>query len=235
GDAIGPGHESEPTTLPPTCQYWTHPLFLFRGKLEYHHGLGWEISKQEIADLSARLSRSVERRCNDYAPDGPYFASQGVPGPHRLLENTIESAWWSKHLSRTMAWLCGIGVVVAVILSLGALITAIAAHTDPATRTATSRIVTSVLMLVVSMGLVKLMFGYASFAKAAEKAEELAGARIAPDVTEREAIKVLHAYQIARTGSPPIPTYVWKCRRGKLNREWNNYRNGLIDDGKVQP
>src|SRR5262249_15583596 len=100
-----------------------------RRKLETLNSFGWEISNREMSDLIARCSSSVKKRVKREVTEEPYYASKEDPGPKRAVENVMESAWWSKHLSESMFWTCSVIIGCAIAGSLVALVVSILAVT----------------------------------------------------------------------------------------------------------
>ena len=117
------------------------------GNLEALNSFGWEISNREMSDLIARCSGSVKKRVKREVTEEPYFASKEEPGPKRAVENVMESAWWSKHLSESMFWTCSVIIGCAIAGSLVALVISILAITDHNTLGSVARIVTAVLLV----------------------------------------------------------------------------------------
>ena len=214
--------------------HWRRLAQELRRKLEYQDGFGWKVSQTDIANLNMQLTSTLEKLCDKRKANTPYFCSRQPVGANRALENTIESAWWSTHESRIMCWVCVRATIAAFVCSFVGLIAAILVDLDHDSLIATSRIVTSVFMLVISMGLVKLKLGFTSFMEAAKRAEDSAKSQLGkPGLLETDALKILNDYQVARVCSPSIPTCVWKRYRKKLTREWGTYREGLVQEGKI--
>lgn len=201
-----------------------------RRKLETLNSFGWEISNREMSDLFARCSGSVKRRVKREVSEEPYFASKEEPGPKRAAENVMESAWWSKHLSESMFWTCSAIIGIAIIGSLVALVVSVLAITDHNTLNSVARIVTSVLLLGLSCGLVRLAVGYYSFGQKAGQIEIQAEGLLTKKVIQVDAIKLLHEYQLARSSAPIIPERIWKWRRNELNALWSSYRQKNAED-----
>lgn len=196
-----------------------------RRKLDLLDGFGWEISNAEYSDLLARSPASVKKRTCGRPLSEPYFASTQQPGPTRALQNVSESGWWSKHLSEEMGQLCLVGLVGGVLGSVTLLIVAIHAITDRDALSAAARVVTTVLTLLLSVGLVKLMIGYYGFSKKAARSEEAAERLLeSRDTGQDDALKIVTEYHIARAGAPIIPTWLWKLRQAELSRLWEEYR-----------
>jgi hypothetical protein len=206
-----------------------------RRKLEMLNSFGWEISNREMPDLIARCSGSVKKRAKRETTAEPYFASTEEPGPKRGAENVMESAWWSKHLSESMFWTCTVIIGCAIVGSLAALIVSILAISDRATLDSVARIVTSVLLLVLSCGLVRLAVGYYTFSQKAGQIEVLADGLLQKKVILIDAVKVLHEYQLARSSAPIIPEWIWRWRRDELNALWSAYRQKNAEPPKAEP
>jgi hypothetical protein len=196
-----------------------------RRKLESLNSFGWEISNREMSDLIVRCSESVKKRVKREVTEEPYFASKERPGPKRAVENVMESAWWSKHLSEAMFWICTALIGCAIAGALVALVTSILAIADHSTLSSVARIVTSVLLLGLSCGLIRLAVGYYSFGQKAAQVEIQAEALLAKKVILIDAVKLLHEYQLARSSAPIIPEWIWRWRRDELNELWLAYRH----------
>ncbi len=201
-----------------------------RRKLEMLDSFGWEISDREMSDLRARCSGSVKRRVQREVTGEHYFASKEEPGPKRAAENVMESAWWSKHLSESMFRICSTVIGIAIIGSFVALVVSVLAITDHNTLSSVARIVTSVLLLGLSCGLVRLAVGYYSFGQKAGQIEIQAEGLLKKKVIQVDAIKLLHEYQLARSSAPIIPEWIWKSRRDELNALWSSYRQKNAED-----
>jgi hypothetical protein len=200
-----------------------------RRKLETLNSFGWEISNREMSDLIARCSSSVKKRVKREVTEEPYFASKEEPGPKRAVENVMESAWWSKHLSESMFWTCSVIIGCAIFGSLVALVGSILAITDHSTLSSVARIVTSVLLLSLSCGVVRLTVGYYGFSQKAAQIEVQAEALLVKKVAHNDAVKLLHEYQLARSSAPVIPEWIWRWRRDELNALWTAYRQKTED------
>jgi len=196
-----------------------------RRKLDMLDSFAWEITGREFSDLLARCSTSVKKCAGQQTRPEPYFASQERAGARRGLENVIESAWWSKHLSETMLWTCTAIVSLAVFGSIVMMIVSLLSITNQDILSAVARIVTSGLLLVVSMGLVRLAVGYHSFARTSEHVENQAETMLSKKrIGETDVVKLVHEYQLARAAAPIIPEWVWRWRRGELNALWTEFR-----------
>jgi hypothetical protein len=75
-------------------------------------GLGVAIDRTYIADWLAAKPKGFLADVSDTDVQGSEFDSGQTRGPLRVVKNTQESAWWSKHLSNRMV------VYLSVILLL---------------------------------------------------------------------------------------------------------------------
>jgi hypothetical protein len=197
-----------------------------RRQLEFADGLGWEIGAAEYSDLVLRCPSSVKKRARREGPAPQYFASALPAGPERAVENLSESAWWSKHLAESMRGICGLVVIATTLGSIVLLVVAIEGIQDRQALDAVARVVTSVLMLLFSLGLVRLVIAYHDFAVGAARAEEAALRSLTAGVPDEvNAVKMLHAYQMARAAGPLLPDWVWKWRQQELNELWKSLRS----------
>jgi hypothetical protein len=207
-----------------------------RRKLEMLDSFAWEISGRELSDLVARCSRSVKKAAKQQTSPEPYYASQEPPGPKRGVENVMESAWWSKHLSEAMFWICVSIISLAVVGSFAALIVSILSIANQAALVAIARVVTSVLLLTLSFGMIRLAVGYYSFAERAGRVEGQAESLLrGRRINQTDSIKLLHEYQLARSSAPIIPEWIWRWKRDELNALWSTYRQKSSDAQSPPP
>jgi len=205
----------------------------FRRKLDLQDGFGWHIPNTCLSDVLVRCSWWVKKRARTHPVTEPYFASTEPPGPVRALKNVSESAWWTKHLAERMTTICCNTVIIGVILSFVSLIMAIQATSTHTARVNVARIVTSLLMLFLSMGLIKLVIGYNGLSKNSASGES-AAERVLQGTALEElvAFKVMYDYHLSRAVGPIIPTWIWKLYRNELNKTWKEHRNGGDVGGK---
>jgi len=197
----------------------------FRRKLDQQDGFGWHIPPTELSDFLVRCSPSVKQRARNRVTAEQYFATAEPPGPRRALKNVSESAWWTKHLAGTMTIICWTTVIVGVIVSFGILIMAIQTTGTHAAQVNVARIVTAVLMLLLSMGIIKLAIGYSNLGKSSTRSEAAAERALETTPDELRAFKVMSDYHLSRAAGPIIPTWIWQLREKDLNQTWKELRN----------
>jgi uncharacterized membrane protein YkvI len=117
-----------------------------------------------------------------------------------------------------------IGLVLASVIVL---ILSIDTLSDFDTLTNVGRAVTAILMLVLSLGLIRLTVSYYHFSKRAEQTEREAKRQLGAGSNELEAVKTWHEYQVARAFAPLIPSIIWKRMNKDLNEAWLAYRSHI--------
>jgi hypothetical protein len=196
-----------------------------RRKLDQFDSFGWAIARNEYSDLLVRSPKSVKTAACQAGGDEPYFASKQLTGPHRAVENLQESSWWSKHLTEQMGHLCAVVLVVSALFAIGTLIVALHTSGSADTTDVISRVVTSLITLVLSLGTVRLMLGYYAFGRKAGRVEDSAERLLGTaNIEQIDAVKLMSEYHVARATAPVIPTWIWKAKREELNRLWNELR-----------
>jgi len=130
------------------------------------------------------------------------------------MQNVSESAWWTKHLSESMAHICTTALVLGVIGALVALIIALQTLREHTAQVNTARIVTGFLMLLLSTGLIKLILGYASLAKKAGSSEAAATRLLQQhDLEQLHAFRVMYEYHVDRAAGLIIRRGFGICAR----------------------
>ena len=214
------------TTAQPLAQWYSDRLKSTANsvlrKIELSKGLGWEISRREISDLLASTPNYVKRQVENTANlEEDYFSAQGPSSPQKLLQNLEESAWWTKHQARPMAWYTAILSCFVVGLAIIILVISLQSALNQTTANAIAKVTISVIAFVFSGGYIRLADDYNRLADAAEKAEGKAHAlRDKSNLSEGEAIKAAHDYYIARAGAPLLPEWLWKLKEKELNSLW---------------
>ena len=110
-------------------------------------------------------------------------------------------------------------MAISVIL----LVASVNAIHNPQKLANVGRVVTSVILLIFSLGLVRYSVGYFNFATSAGRIEESVKT-LAKPVEHSAILKLWQDYQLARASSPMLPSWLWKVREKKLNKLWTLYR-----------
>lgn len=197
-----------------------------RRKLDLQDGFGWKIEKDEYNDLLLRCSRHVKRIACDQKLDVPYFESKEAAGPKRALHNVRESAWWSEHLSEKMFIVICTATVVVTVVAVVSMIAVLASVNsglikDLSVYSKLARALTSFIMLIFSLSLIKLSISYYKFSKAAARCKESANIQLKRKVKNQDrAIILMYEYFIIRSASPVLPTWLWNWYRKELQESY---------------
>lgn len=200
-------------------------------KLEVADGLGIAPDRRGIADWLAGRPKGFIGDVNVDEIEGSEFDSRQPGGPLRVVENTLESAWWSKHESRRMVCYLSVLLTVVVVAALVALTTSISALKGVQTEQSgalvqnVGGIVCYVLVFILSINLLRLVMDFRAFEREAEGIlRRCKEALKSSDLADREALALMHDYQTARGSAPLLPTIVWRIHRKHLREQWVNYR-----------
>jgi hypothetical protein len=188
-------------------------------------GLGIRPSALVIADLCARVCLPESTK-PPYL--GSYYASQSEIGPKRLAEILLESAFWTKNLSRKtekiMWWVIAVSTIVIVSTAIAFLLWG--SHG--------TRLEDIAKILLISLGFwtvgdwAVLALKYRTLADSTESAlssiEKLV-VSTAPD--PNEALILLGEYNAALACGPVIPQMVYNHYQCRFNEAWRAAHPGL--------
>jgi len=136
-----------------------------------------------------------------------------------------ESAWWSKHIARRAASVYTITIVFLIIGSLVALIVTIETAQTYTAQLNIGRTITSTIMLVFSLNLLRTALGYYSYSQKAAKIEERAELLLSSKKIDLiEAIKLMNDYHLAHAEAPMNPGWLWSIKQEDFNELWKTYR-----------
>ena len=202
-------------------------------KVEMHNGLGWAITGREISEVFLSLSKSVKNRIKDSSIreiSKDYYSSKTPQSPKRLLENLVESAWLTKHQANRMSLYVAVFSIGLVFVTFFVLALALSTALNQATGENIAKVAISVFAFVFSGGYVRLAFEYGRYSRDAERLEERATSMLTEneDISEYQAIKLLHDYQIVRAGAPLLPDWLWRMMETELNELWLKYRQSEL-------
>ncbi|MGD0351814.1 MAG: hypothetical protein ABSB84_16075 [Verrucomicrobiota bacterium] len=190
------------------CFRWTSDEWKSEGewakrKLEMAEGFGEVVDNRDITNWLADRSETFLDDVRDEETQGSDFDSPEMPGARRALQNTEESAWWSKFLCRRMVFYLGfilglvlVTAVAALVFSIGALNTAEVKQSGAAIHKV-GGIICSVFIFVCSINVFRLLADYLTFARDADAI--LIRCVVLYDsqnLTERNACAIMHDYNL---------------------------------------
>ena len=166
-------------------------------KADMFDSFGWPITAKELADYGG--VKAFQQLDNHVV----YFESNEPTGPKRALENLEESTWWSEKLSREWWGIWLAIIVVLIITSVGTLLISLQFSLEQKEATDVSKVVTSVLSLLWSCGLIKLCMDFYKFANLSKRlTDKCYDCLNGNDLTEQGAVKLWHEYQLGRASAP---------------------------------
>lgn len=198
-------------------------------KHEFWDSLGWALSGRELSDLHATMPQKLRARLEAVGyEETTYFASGTPVSPRRLVENLMESSWWTWHLAKYHWKIITTVFVVVLILAIGILLTMLEAGFDVNTGQTASRIIATILAFLITGGYLRLSVEYYDLYREAEHVERKTESILKQDDIELdEAIALYTDYQFFRVSSPPILTRLWKHKRDTYNESWSQHRQNL--------
>jgi hypothetical protein len=189
-------------------------------KLDLCRSFDMAISSADKRDIASYLPKPLRKRFSDSELPDTYFTSSGPPGPRKAIENLVESAWYTRQQANMMVGVCIVLTVVVVGVALAALIFASNGVQSVATRTMISKVVTSWLLLIFSLGMFKHGWAYYKLAERSDRTYHAGEHLLRGEVTEADAVKQWYEYQIGRASSPLLPDWLWKLKQDDLNDSW---------------
>lgn len=188
---------------------------------EYCDGFGKPPSGPRLANLGVEFPKALKPEFDGLLILGITYDSSQPCGPRRALENLVESAWFSQHLSAACATILGYLFYGALSFSMWLLYVCATDLAGTPAGEAGAQGVAATLLFLISVGLYRNFSGYRSFSQRSEQADADARRMLsASDPDQRDAMRLIAEYQVARAGAPLIPTWVWKIQRNNLNRQW---------------
>ncbi|MBA3869517.1 MAG: hypothetical protein H0X30_10210 [Anaerolineae bacterium] len=196
-------------------------------KFEFYDGVGWAILPREKSEWLLTLSEKQKQEvtATDRMPVH-YFASNKQSSAERLLENLEESTWWSKHVAKYAAIIFGVFTVFVLFSSFAVLLLAVQGALGQTSLTSIAKVIVSVIAALFSIGFIRMTVEYALFSLTSAKFEEKSCQilDLGKPVDQEEATKLLHEYQITRSGAPMLPSWAWKMNEKRLNPIWAEQR-----------
>lgn len=185
-------------------------------------GLGVQPSPLTLARLRESVG-SLDTNEPAYTP--PYYDSPESPGPHRLLDITAESAFFTsanaRWLSCKLVFLAGIGVL-AVVVALVVTVSFVSSAT--VLQTAAKIVLASMAFWAVG-DVMTMALAFWSLSTACNRIlerydAELNRADAGDPATRDRALLLFCEYNCAVVKAPPIPSWVYRRRRSLLNDAW---------------
>ncbi|HYO76646.1 MAG TPA: hypothetical protein VE010_09295 [Thermoanaerobaculia bacterium] len=171
-----------------------------------------------IRNLQARFSvaaRSLAPQLED--PD--YYASTSPPGRARLREHLQESAFWSRELYGAAAKVAYVGAAALFVLVVGALLLVVAAE-SPAISLLVARLGVLFLSFLVGSDIVTQGLAWTDASRKSDAVHGRLHAETLKD--DGAALAVFGDYCVATATTPPIPTFVYRLHKNRIEEAWRS-------------
>jgi hypothetical protein len=191
-------------------------------KLDLCRSFGQEVSEADMRDLVYTVPRRIRHRFRDSHGPDTYFSSRSDVGSARAIENLHESAWYNGRQAAVMAGIYAFLIAVLVVISLAVLILAMREAEAGAQQERLVRVVTAWLMLVVSLNMLNAAWSYFRMYQRCDRTVEATLRLKGTSVSDEDALRQWHEYQVARSSCPLMPQWLWKCMEKSLNDAWDS-------------
>lgn len=181
-----------------------------------------EISGADKRDIVSDLPKRLRKQLAESEIPDTYFTNDQPPGPRKAIENLLESAWYTKKQTEIMAWVCVALIAIFLAVSIIALVVASRELQSVSAREGASKVATSWLLLIFSLGFIKNAWLYQKMALRCQKTESACEYLLRSDVTEADALKQWYEYQLARSSSPLLPEWLWRIKQSSLDDGWRS-------------
>lgn len=191
-------------------------------KHELYDGFGVAPSGKWLANFRLANPGALKTAEENLLRKGITYASSELPGPRRILENVVESSWFSHHLARWCATALAWGIFITGIFLVAVLFYLTSSTEQAESRDAAARAIAATFLFVISLGMIRALLSYQGFSRKADKCDDDATDLLnaAGEPADYDALRILNDYQMARASAPMIPTWVWKILRDRLNENW---------------
>lgn len=179
------------------------------------HGIGLEISGEELAKIHARVG-NPEAASPSYA--GEYFSAAGAATVKKLFSDVRESAFFTGENATTTAKLFIFCSLAGCLASVALLIACIQGGLSPSNLEVISRAVVAGLAFCAAGEFVSLGADFYGLA---------ATCRTIVDATpssSEDSIRIAMDYNCATIQAPPIPEIIYRWNRDRLNKAWAHVR-----------
>jgi hypothetical protein len=185
------------------------------------NGLGWRISKAQLDEWRRRAGRRTLEEAEERPLDAGYYSSTEPPGPRRMAEITLETAFYTRGL-----WLSMRGILVAALIGAGVL-AAIAAWVSLAvpvaagTSPVVAQVVVTGVLVVVSLDTLGwvLRLGRQE-TSVADVIRGLDRVIEASPVSEADVLRLVSEYDCETAGSMPLLKAFIDWRHDDIAYHW---------------
>jgi hypothetical protein len=192
-------------------------------------GMGREVAPIEAAILAEKVWDTPQ----DAVPD-PYYTSQLPKGPKRLVEITSECAFFSGSVSNT-AWRIFWGVsVAATSILVASLILIVELGIGHSALDIAAKAVLLGVTFWMTEDFVHMALRYKSVGAECERVlQECRRLLDQGDPSPEDAYVLLHDYDAALAGAPPLPWRIYRRRSKRLADIWRQAHPGVLKEKAI--
>lgn len=181
------------------------------------NGLGYQVSKKELADLFANFS--VSKTSGEKWENKDYFQSKEKIGYIRLSQLLQESAFFSKYLYAESAKLSWVLFSVFFIISLTTLFI-LPVLPSPSWSITIAKIIGIVLMFLVSIDLFGRALEYMDATNSTRHTDDRLENMRSGNINEHDILLIFGDYNTTVAGAPLIPTFIYNWNKARLAELW---------------
>jgi membrane protein YdbS with pleckstrin-like domain len=195
-------------------------------KLDIRESFGAGIDSAELRNFLSSIPSKIASEYKKENGDIVYFASQESLGAKRSMENLEESSWFTNKQALWLAIILLIASLLILASAIGILIIGIHIFNQQQTTITLSKLVTAIMSLVFSIGVISLFYDYFSFANQSDNiCKNALQAKRNDSLKEEQAFDLWSQYHIIRVSHPPLPSWFYRLVRKKLNGHWETYKS----------
>jgi hypothetical protein len=220
-------------------------LYLFRFRMQQYLSLGERLRRlamlqdgvgREVSPLeSAVLQEKIWNAPKKPLPD-PYYTSQFPQGPKRLIDLTAECAFFSGSIGKAAGRLFKAVSIVASSILVLSLILVVSLGVQRSELEITAKVVLLGITFWMTEDLLEMSFKYASLGDACERIlHECSRLLEQSRPSTEDAYVLLHEYDAAVAGTPPLPGLIYRRRNSHLSEIWRGTRPSATAGGTFKP
>lgn len=192
---------------------------ILQGHADMQESLGWLIPNS-ILDKYCGI-----KEYEKYHKNEKYFDNDETPSPLSAVKKLEESSWWSSKLTAGLTKCYFYLIVLMVFTVVFWPLYIISTSTDLNLVKINAEVVSLTLTVLWTCGLLRKYAEYREFSDIAKNVYLECSSLIATkDVSELDAIKLWHHYQLARTHAPLIFNFYYIIKRKELNQLWQIFK-----------
>lgn len=184
-------------------------------------GLGLSVSATQISDWRLRAGTKILQKINKNQRPVDYYASTDYPGGKKLLNMTIESAFYTRHLYIKIKHL--VGMILAVVLVIVFLFLSILPISSFSTGFITKAAYVLYLLLPILLS-IDLLFWFIRLTRSSEAILEVEKdmERLSRDaeIDDADVIRLVSEYNCVVSGGIPIHNYFFNRWHDEIKSLW---------------